>query len=296
MKKRVQIIAPAYSYPATNKELKKIADFFKTEHFHVAITENALKQPTPFGATDAQKIADLEHAFTANVPIVLAMRGGYGSARLLPLINWRVLKKSPALFVGFSDLTTFQNAYYAKTGKPSLSGFMAKSVLENNAAKTATAFWKCLSGADFTFADCDVLSENKSTVSGTLIGGNLSCFESLIGTPYMPKLKGKILLLEDVDEAPYRIDRMLTHLQNAGVFDKVSGVVLGSFYQCKNPTKPKEKVAPILENFFQNFKKPVLCCDAYGHHPNHTCLPIGTKATLNATKKTIDIQGIRPII
>ena len=135
---------------------------------------------------------------------------------------------------------------------------------------------------------------SKGTASGILIGGNLTCFTTLIGTPYIPNLKGKILLLEEVGEAPYRLDLMLTHLKNAGIFDKVAGVVLGDFYQCRNIwDKTDDSAYRVLKDFFKDFKIPVMYGLPYGHTPQHFCLPFGTKVTLDTKKGIITIDGIK---
>ena len=125
----------------------------------------------------------------------------------------------------------------------------------------------------------------KGTASGILIGGNLTSFAGLIGTPYMPSCTGKILLLEEVEEPPYKIDEMLIHLKNAGIFDKLNGVLLGDFYKCRNTYDTTDDHA--------YFKIPVMYGLPYGHTPQHFCLPFGTKATLNTTKRTVHIDGIK---
>lgn len=287
--KKVQIVSPASICPINTKEKAKINAFFKNNHYTVSWAKYALQQ-----ATTEQKTADLMNAFESNSDIILSLRGGYGSIKLLNQINWKKLKKSSSLFVGFSDLTTFQNAYYTKTGKPSLTGFIAKDILNlNKTSEESNLFWQIINGDNIQFCNCPVLSKGiKNKVTGTLVGGNLSCFVTLLGTPYMPNLKNKILLLEDVCEPPYKIDRMLTQLKLAGVFEKIKGIVLGNFYQCTNETQP-QNINDTLKEFFQNCKLPVLQCVAYGHQPHHMCLPLGTKATLNTKENSLIIDGIK---
>ena len=123
---------------------------------------------------------------------------------------------------------------------------------------------------------------------------NLSSFVKFLGTPYMPSCKGKILLLEDVEEPPYKLDGMLTHLKNAGIFDKLNGVILGDFYQCRNTyDKTDAQAYLVLKNFFKDFKIPVIYGLPYGHAPQHFCLPLGTKAYMNTTDGRVHIDGIK---
>ena len=291
MNKEIKIVAPASYAILTATQKKNIIKFFQKKGYKPTWAKNAFKKTTYLGATDKEKLADLTDAFKRNAFLIMGLRGGYGSARLLTKINWEILKKSTSLFAGFSDLTTFQNAYYTKTGKASITGILAVDAKQKPDTTLEQSFDNVVSGGAITFHGLPNYSKGKA--SGTLIGGNLTCFESLIGTPYIPNLKGKILLLEDVGEAPYRIDRMLTHLKNAGVFDKINGVILGDFYKCRNTgEETDDPVYNILKNFFKDFKIPVMYGLPYGHTPQHFCLPFGTKTTMDTTKKIIHIDGI----
>lgn len=294
MKNSIQIVAPASYAPLTARQKKAIENFFIKKGWDLHWGTNVFKKTALFGATDAERISDLTKAFKKNASVIMALRGGYGSSRLLSKINWDLLKKSHSLFAGFSDLTAFQNAYYTKTSKPSITGMIATYLKEAPDQAITTSFFNILQGGDIDFKGLPYIA--KGTASGVLIGGNLTCFESLIGTPYIPNLKGKILLLEEVSEPPYRIDRMLTHLKNAGVFDKLNGVILGDFYQCRNTTDTTDDtVYRVLKDFFKGFKIPVMYGLPYGHTPQHFCLPFGTKATMDSTKKIIHIDGIKKI-
>ena len=291
MKKRIQIIAPASCAKLTTKQKEYIDSFLQKNNFSPNWAPYVFTKEVLSRASDPHRLSDLMNAFKKNIPVIMSFRGGYGSSRLLPLIDWKVLKESSSLFVGFSDLTSFQNAYYAMTGKSSLTGMLAKYICPKQDLSLWTSFVKTLEGQGFDFKGLPHLASGKA--SGTLIGGNLTCFQSLIGTPYLPKLKGKILLLEETTEPPYRVDRMLTHLKNAGVFDHVNGVILGDFYQCRNDEdKTDGPVYQVLKDFFQNFNIPVVYGLPYGHTPQHFCLPFGTTAWIDTQKRMLHIDGI----
>ena len=294
--KQVHIIAPGFYANFTAPQKKRIQTFFTKNHFQTKWGKNAFKKTVQlsvkqFRATDRERLDDLMNAFKSKPDVIMVARGGGAVARLLPLINWDTIKKSPSVFAGFSDLTAFQNVYYTKTGKPSITGMIAKYVAEKPQESVTASFWNTLNGGGMKFTGLPCYASGSA--SGILIGGNLTSFVGLIGTPYMPSCKGKILLLEEVDEPPYKLEAMLTHLKNAGVFDKLNGVLLGDFYLCRNTyDKTDDNAYKVLENFFKGFKIPVVYGLPYGHTPQHFCLPFGTKTTIDTKKKIVTIDGI----
>ena len=297
MNKTIEIIAPSFYANMTAPQRKRIQTFFAKNNFQIKWSKNAFKKTVQisvqqFRASDKERLTDLISAFKANSTVVMAARGGGSVARLLPLIDWNVLKKSTSIFAGFSDSTIFQNVYYAKTGKPSITGMIAKYVADKPQESVIASFFNTLNGGAIDFKGLPCYAKGKA--SGILIGGNLTSFVNLIGTPYMPSCKGKILLLEEIEEPPYKLDGMLTHLKNAGVFDKLSGVLLGDFCNCRNThDKTDDNAYKVLKNFFKDFKIPVVYGLPYGHTAQHFCLPFGTKATLNTATRTVHIDGIK---
>ena len=297
MKKIIRIIAPAFYAQLTAYQKTNIQKFLEKHDFKVQWGKNVFKQTVAlsvgqFRASDKERLSDLMKAFQQNINMVIAIRGGGGVARLLPFIDWDILKKSTSLFVGFSDLTAFQNAYYAKTGKSSVTGMIAVYLKEKPQETVISSFFNALNGGDIKFEGLPCYAKGKT--SGILIGGNLTSFVGLIGTPYLPSCKGKILLLEEIAEPPYKLEAMLTHLKNAGIFDKLNGVLLGDFYQCRNTyDKTDENAYHVLRNFFKDFKIPVIYGVPYGHTVQHFCLPFGTKTTLDTAKGIVHIDGLQ---
>ncbi len=290
MPKAALIVMPSSYHKMTSQNKSTIAQIFKQHDYTVKWAPHAQTCEKAFGILDNEKAQDLHQAFAQQPDIIMALRGGYGSERLLPKLNWGKIKKSKSLFVGCSDTTVFQNAYLAKTGKASITGMIATFLINNTYSKTTKNFFQLLSGQDVDLKKFSTLAPGHAT--GTVIGGNLSCFITLIGTPYMPKLKGKILLLEEVHEAPFRVDRMLTHLKTAGVFDQINGVILGTFHECVHPKENEDiEVHQVLKNFFANFKIPVITDIPYGHSPQHICLPLGTKAIIDTQKNILHIDA-----
>ena len=291
MSKTALIVMPSSYHKMTVQNKNTIAKIFEQHGYNTQWSPYAQTPEKAFGILDKEKITDLHQAFDQQPDIIMALRGGYGSERLLPKLNWNKIKKSKSLLVGCSDTTVLQNAYLAKTGKPSITGMIATFLVNKNFSNSTKSFFQLLSGQAVDLKKFSTLAPGRAT--GTLIGGNLNCFATLLGTPYLPKLKGKILLLEEVHEAPFRVDRVLTHLKTAGVFDQVSGVILGTFHECVHPKETKDiEVQQVLKNFFKNFKIPVVCNVPYGHSPQHICLPLGTKTTIDTQKSILHIDAL----
>ncbi len=182
-----------------------------------------------FGGTDDARLAQLhEAARDPDIAIVMALRGGYGTSRLLPRINFDLLANSGKLFVGHSDFTALQLGLLARTGRQSIAGPMICDDFTRTDRSTYTMdqFWSCIAKPRHQ-VDWECAGNPDIAVEGTLWGGNLTMLASLVGTPYLPRISGGLLFLEDVNEHPYRIERMLLQLLHAGVLEQQQAVILG---------------------------------------------------------------------
>ncbi|MDD4335491.1 MAG: LD-carboxypeptidase, partial [Desulfotomaculaceae bacterium] len=219
----------------------------------------------------------------------ICLRGGYGSMKLLPGINYRAVRRNPKLFVGYSDITALQLALWKKTGLVTFSGPMLTPDLGDKPSDfTLKHFYSavtdprplgavpCAPGVKTT-----VLIPGSSR--GRLLGGNLTMVAATLGTPYEIDTRGAILLLEDVDEQPYRVDRMLQQLRLAGKFDRAAGVVFGEFTNCKAEDEDNSFTLPeVLEAAVAGLNIPCFhgLCAAHGMHK--ATLPLGVQAEINA--------------
>jgi muramoyltetrapeptide carboxypeptidase len=183
-----------------------------------------------FGGTDEARVAQL-HAAAANpeVDVVVALRGGYGLSRLLPHIDLKLLAESGKRFVGHSDFTALHMALLARHGAMSMAGPMICDDFGRLEANEFTLhqFWQCLSREEHSI-ELEAAGNPEIDVSGILWGGNLTMLTHLVGTPYFPRIDGGILFIEDVNEHPYRVERMLLQLHAAGALDQ-KAIVLGDF-------------------------------------------------------------------
>ncbi|HHP7239332.1 S66 peptidase family protein, partial [Longibacter sp.] len=245
---------------------------------------------------------------------VIAARGGYGCMRLLNDLHVIAESASPKWVVGYSDVTALQLALYRHLGWCSLSapvvtewatlspaappadGWGADAVQEGPAGSRNLDAAACFQRvATYDEASKLPLAENLPVLQdgsngrGPLLGGNLSVLTRLIGTPFLPDLTGAVLILEDVGEAPYRIDRMLTHLDLAGHLDRLAGVVLGSFQPGDIP-EPSLSIHEVFAAHFSGRSYPVATGLAYGHLLPRLTLPLGASAELTVEDDTANLR------
>ncbi|HHR4326432.1 TPA: muramoyltetrapeptide carboxypeptidase [Salmonella enterica] len=245
-----------------------------------------------FAGTDAERLADVNSLASLTSPdtIVMPVRGGYGASRLLDRIDWQALasrqQRDPLLICGHSDFTAIQAGLLAQANVITFSGPMLAANFGAETLNTFTEqhFWLALRKAQFTVEwqgdgpQCDV--------QGTLWGGNLAMLISLIGTPWMPTIDKGILVLEDVNEHPFRVERMLLQLEYAGILNRQSAIVLGSF----SGAAPNEYNAGYsLESVYAFLRSrlsvPLITGLDFGHEQRTVTLPIGANATLKNTRQ-----------
>lgn len=238
---------------------------------------------------DATRLADLHAAFAdADVAAVFALRGGWGSARLLDRIDTALLRAHPKPLIGFSDITAL-HALLAREGLVGLHAPMPGSNLvlaghEDDARALFDLLLQPLpAGHRFAPALAAEAWRVPGQASGRLVGGNLSIVAALLGTPWAWASEGTILFLEDVSEALYRVDRLLTQLRLAGVLAGARGFVLGSFTEDADPTA-------VLREHLWALGKPVLSGWPAGHATPHRALPLGAQVTLDATAGTLTLN------
>lgn len=233
------------------------------------------------------------------VRAIMAVRGGWGSARLLPFLDFAAISARPKLFIGFSDNTALHLALAAHTGVPGIHG-------PNAAASWPPQAWDAFrqiafDGAMPTYAVPAYEGANLSgrgpalrtfhggRARGRLLGGNLSVLSALVGTPYLPDFSGAILFLEDTNESEYRIDRMLTQLALAGILGKVAGVVFGQCTRCANPDGGYSNftVYEVLDRQFASLGVPAFQGAMIGHIAAQVSMPVGVAAEIDADAGTI---------
>ncbi len=231
-----------------------------------------------------------------NIKGIFAIRGGYGSARLLDMLDYEMIKKNPKVFAGYSDITVLHNVLNQKCKLITFHTPMAGTELYKGIDCYTMDYFKRNIFNDKPLGKLENPNGQKiktlvnGCATGKLAGGNLSLIVSSLGTRYEINTKGKILFLEDVDELPYKIDRMLLQLKQSGKFKDAAGIILGAWTDCK--AKEEDKSLTLMEVFEELIKpenKPTIYNLACGHCMPTMSLPLGKKAAIDCNRKEITI-------
>lgn len=255
--------------------------------------------------TDRDRAADVSDMFAdPEVRAIFVLRGGWGSGRILPLIDWATVRANPKLLVGSSDTTALHLAIAARTGFASIH---APNVSNRWEAISWNSFWRLAftgetpildgaEGQDRTLDRWRTTTIRPGKARGRLLGGNLTVLSTLMGTPWLPRFDGAILFLEDIGEAEYRIDRMINQLALSGVLDKVAGVVFGQCTRCTTGLADYAgfTLPQILEQYLSTLKVPCFSGANIGHVANQLSLPSGAPVEMDADAGTIRL--LQPIV
>jgi muramoyltetrapeptide carboxypeptidase len=255
------------------------------------------RQQGYLAAPDAVRTAALHDAIEdPSIEAIVCVRGGYGCLRLLDRLDWALARRHPTLLVGYSDVTALHLAFYARAGWTGLSGPVVTEWAEADDA-TLAPFRTLAEGGRLTVRS-DVLAPMRpGTATGPLLGGNLSVLTRLLGTPYAPDWSGALLVIEDVAEAPYRIDRMLAHLQHTGVLDAIGGAILGAFSTGDlDAHRPTLSLDTVFADYFGDRPYPVATNLPYGHLLPRLTLPLGVPATLSVSASTARLEALAPAV
>lgn len=261
-----------------------------------AITNHnaAYRRYQRFAGSDAERINDFQDVATGRVPtpkVLMGVRGGYGAARILANVDWASLgarmREAQTLLFGFSDVTAIQMALLAQGAMPSFVGPMLYSEFGKPSPDSYTMdnFTQNTTNNQTTVFVTEFQSRNVRNVDGILWGGNLSVLASLVGTPFMPRIQGGILFLEDVAEQPYRIERMLYTLHLAGILKQQQAIVLGDFRMgnIRDTYDSSFNLAAVAQNISRAANIPVYTGFPFGHVAQKTTFPLGAKASLRGT-------------
>jgi len=292
----IGIISPSSPVDDLMK-LENSVHYFEKQGYKVEIGKNTGKGNGYLAGTDKERIDDLHKMFlNKKVKMIICLRGGYGAGRLLDKIDYDIIKNNPKIFCGYSDITTLQNAFLKKTGLITFAGPMAGVDFCNEISPfTEENFWRIVTNNNpviVNYPDDEKLcSLRKGLSTGRLIGGNLSILSSMVGLKYLPDPHGKILMLEDVGEVPYRIDRMLNQMRLSGFLGGVAGIVLGKFEDCEetNPERKAITLSKVMSDYFgKGFPFPVLFNLSHGHLKNNLTVPLGIKVKVNGNKGSLE--------
>ena len=302
----VGLVEPASLTP-DSFDLAAILDTIRAMGLVPRPAANLLSRYGYLAGRDEERAAGINTMFAdREVKAIFAVRGGWGSARVLPHLNWDMIRANPKLLVGFSDITALHLALAARTNCPTIHGPNAASAwgrlswdsFRRLAFEGETPTWEMPSATEDRLAPRAgrVRTFRPGRASGPLLGGNLTVLTALVGTPFLPSFEGAILFIEDVDEAQYRIDRMLTQLALAGILGRVAGVVFGQCTDCVNRGSNFGgfTLSEVLAQHLTPLGVPAFQGALFGHVTDQYSMPVGIRAEIDATGGTI--RMLEPVV
>jgi len=288
------IVSPASPAPDPGN-IDRAAANLERLGFKIKFATNVRKRCGFLAGNDRERASDLMRMFSDDgVHGILCVRGGYGAARLLPLLDYKTIRANAKVFVGYSDITALHFAFLKKANLISFHGPMLNSDFsdDNMPDFSQQSFLRLIQKQKVPFSISEGYQGStmrilrRGIARGQLIGGNLSIICTMIGTPWQPVFKGRILFLEDLGEQPYRVDRMLTHLLNCGLLQQVAGIAIGVNKDCEDPRAKKggeyrQTLEDVFRDRFLPLKVPVVMGLPFGHVPLNATLPVGANVLLD---------------
>ena len=288
----IGLIAP--SGPLRNIKIEEIKYELNKLGYEVKIGKSCyLSYKGYLSGRDEDRALDLEKMFLdKDVDAIMCVRGGYGCARILDLIDFTIIRDNPKIFIGFSDITALHIAINQICDLVTYHGIMAASIKK----------WDCFTYSSLinalNFKDELILKNpcNEKLISiydgsceGKLIGGNLSLIVSTLGTKYEIDTKDKILFIEEIGEFTYKIDRMLNHLQMAGKFKDCKGIIFGEFTDCNKAFDNDDEILNLFQEIAIKNKKPTICNLKSGHCIPMVSIPLNMTCQMNSLNEEIKI-------
>jgi muramoyltetrapeptide carboxypeptidase len=305
----IGIAAPA-SPPEKEGVIEEAIERFTKLGFKVKTGIHLRKRDGYLAGSDGERAADINALFAdREVKGIFALRGGYGSCRILPLLDYDVIRANPKPFVGYSDITAMHLAILVRAGLVTFHGSNASSAFTEGNMGACRKMLVNDGAADPALGDRGLPSEGKSDIlfsrndahgakvktvvagqtKGQLFGGNMTCLLRLLATPYEPDFRGVILFLEDTGEKAYRVDGMFTHLRLAGILSQINGLVLGQF----DHTDPaeQERITACLKREAERIGVPCISDAPMGHLAEQIVVPQGVKAELDADAGRLSVRA-----
>lgn len=279
------IAAPAS--PFDRESFDRGVQVLRDMGFETVVPEEIMSAERYLAGADPMRAGVLEGLFEdARVDAIVCARGGYGSLRILPLLNFDRIAAHPKILIGFSDVSALLSAITDRCGFAAFHGPVVTTLADASESTRTALLAAIASDAPQVLSPNSAVTVRPGRAAGVVCGGNLTTLCHLIGTPYQPSFRNRILFLEDRGEAAYRIDRMLTHLKLAGCLEGIRGLILGSFTGCG----ADEEIFEIVVDCLSEASIPILAGIPAGHAEPNLTLPLGVPAVLDADGHTLSIE------
>ncbi len=290
----IGVVAPAS--PTTEDKVDKVQKKLKEMGFNVVMGKSCYLKYGYLAGKDELRAEDLNYMFSnEKIDGIICLRGGYGTIRILDLLDYNLIKANPKVFIGYSDITALHIAINQRASLVTFHGPMAASdLVENVSSFTLNSLYNSILQEEFNGhienSTEELITINGGVAEGQLIGGNLSLIVSTIGTPYEIDTKGKLLFIEEIGEEPYRIDRMLNQLILSNKLQQAEGIILGNFNNCvAEEPDISLTLEEVIDNLIRPLNKPTIFNLQAGHCEPNITIPFGVKAKLDAHRKELVI-------
>lgn len=298
LKKGDKVAITAPSSPVPDEKLTVSIESIKYLGLEPVVMPSCHMHHGYLAGSDKQRADDINTAFESeDIKGIFCLRGGYGTTRILPMIDFDMIRENPKVFIGYSDISSLHFNINQKANLITFHGPMPTTDYRVHEGFTNDSLKTCLFAPEKLQAitnppgeKIQVLRSGKA--SGKLVGGNLSLMAGTLGSPYEVDTKGKILFIEDVDEQPFRIDKMLTALSLAGKFSDCEGIILGTFERCTETEHPALSLAEIFEEVVLPHDKPTILNLRAGHIYPQSTLPMGADISLEADGDCAEVKFV----
>ena len=285
----VGLISPANFIES--EALMEVVEFLTASGFSVKVGKHALDKYGYLAGKDADRAADVNAMFAdKEVRAILSLRGGWGCNRILPLLDYELIRRHPKILLGYSDITSLLLAIYARSGLITFHGPVGISIwnwfslnyVDRILVKGELVRWQNLSSHP-------VETITPGQARGRLLGGNLSVLTAMLGSPYLPSWKNTILFVEEINEKVYRVDRMLTQLKLAGILEQLSGFIFAGCFDCpeEEDEEPTLTLRQILSTLIKPLGIPAWYGSMLGHTKNKFTVPLGIEVEIDAEQGMI---------
>ncbi|MEA1784983.1 LD-carboxypeptidase [Arenibacter sp. GZD96] len=283
----VAIVAPSGVLHNRKEEIQKAEALLKGWGLHVVVGKHVFKQHGHFAGTDAERAEDFQNAMdNPNIKAIWCARGGYGTVRILDLLDYTQLKQHPKWLLGYSDITALHNQFH-NLGVETIHAMMCTSLSDDpeEIQYTIDTFKDAIFGEPLAYTLKGSPYNKPGTVSGPLVGGNLTLLHTMLGSDTSIDISGKILFIEEIGEYAYHIDRMLQSLKRAGYFENCKGIVVGDITKVrKNTTEFGRTIEEIILDAVADYDFPVAFNMPAGHEKDNRALILGRTVQLLVTK------------
>ncbi len=293
----IGVVSPA-SKPGNEENYFKGIKYLEQLGYSVKSGKYNLSIHGYLAGDDDARLEDLNKMFAdPEVKAIICSRGGYGAPRILHRLNYDLIRKNPKIFVGYSDITALNLGLLARAGLVSFSGPMVAVEMGQGIHNfSEKSLWDCLTNANNQIVlknpnDIKIKIIKEGKAEGHLIAGCISVFSAILGGSYMPDLEGAILVVEDIGEVPYRLDRYFAQMRLAGILDKINGLILGQFIDCVPSENGTSSLTTeeVIQDYTKDLDIPVIANFAYGHGSVKLTLPIGVNAEINTATQSVRI-------